>query len=126
MPDEDIQRKTLRWLADGETGESSETMAYWLAFNVKRGRGVSHPLDPADFNRCLKLLDAAPELRHELPRMMELGPVWSALVLRWTEIEICFLDEAGLDWKKATRAPNTYALMRSIRDAAASKTREPA
>lgn len=126
MPDEDIQRKTLRWLADGETGESSETMAYWLAFNIKRGWGVCHPHDPADFDRCLKLLAAVPELRPDLPRMRELGPAWSALVSRWIEIETCFLSEAGLGWANAARAPKTFVLMRSILDAVASKTRETA
>lgn len=114
MIDENTQRKALRWLADGETGASSETMAYWLAFGMKKERDFDHPRDLGDFNRCLSLLAAAPGLRPELPRMGELSSAWSALVSRWTEIEICFLDEAGLDWPKASCAPKAYELMRSI------------
>lgn len=109
------QRKTLEWLANGETGVSSKTMAFWLAFDIKMEDGC-HPWDPADLDRCLRLLDRVPEMRPHLPRMAEISRVWSAMIDRWEEIERCHLDEVGLGWSKARCAPKTYELMHSIID----------
>lgn len=110
-----LQLDVLGWLANGRTGLSSETLAFWAAFGVRKD-GVNHPLDPADFNRCLKLIAAAPELRNELHKMSALSPEWSRLVARWAEVEASLLDEVGLDWSKGRRLPatKTYALMKSI------------
>jgi hypothetical protein len=104
----------LHWLAHGERGTSSNTM-----FSVLTGVDAcrdhrDHPHDPADFDRCLRLLAAVPRLRLLLPKMAEEGPVWAALVARWDEIERCHLDEVGLGWTKARSAPRTYALMREV------------
>lgn len=55
----DTQIKTIHWLCHGKTGLSSKTMAFWLAFNEKLEDGRNYPHDPADFDRCLRLLDAA-------------------------------------------------------------------
>jgi hypothetical protein len=107
------QQRTLEWLANGETGTSSKTMAMWLAFDVQQRYG-SHPLDPADFDRCLRLLAQVPEMRAQLYRMGLVSPVWAALIERWDEIEVCHLDEVGLGWTKAKMAKRTYDLMRSI------------
>jgi hypothetical protein len=116
------QQKTLEWLAGRGTGLSSETMAYYLAFDVIKERGRSHPHDPSDFNRCLKLLHAVPEMRVHLHKMANLSPYWAALVARWDDVERSFLDEVGFDWCKAGIAPKTYRLMKTILDAA---TRKP-
>lgn len=107
------QAAVIDWLANGETGLSSETMAFWLAFNTKNCR-PSHPHDPADFDRCLLLLERAPALRTELHKMALLSPTWERLVARWSDIEKQHLEEVGLGWTKARRAPVTYELMRSI------------
>lgn len=88
-------------------------MAFWIAFDVKTNRG-SHPLDPDDFDRCLRLLEYVPEMRPHLHRMKEVSYVWAALVERWEEIERSHLDEVGLSWTKAGSAPKTYELMQSI------------
>lgn len=115
-----LQAQIAEWLANGETGISSESIALWLGFGVKQTRwgNFNHPHDPDDLNRCLKLLRDVPALRPMLPRMAEVGPVWAALVERWDELEQCQLDEIGIDWCKARSAPRTYALMRSIIDEA--------
>jgi len=109
------QQRTLGWLANGETGMSSKTMAFWLAFD-QRTDEASYPHDPADLNRCLLLLGQVPEMRAQLPRMAELNEVWAALVARWDELEKSFTDEVGLGWTKAKCAQKTYDLMRSIID----------
>lgn len=110
----DAQQRTIRWLANGETGTSSKAMAFWLAFGERMDDTYNYPHDPADFDRCLRLLTQVPEMRAQLPRMAEVGPEWAALVGRWDEIEACHLDEVGLGWSKARRAPRTYELMSSI------------
>lgn len=107
------QQKTIDWLANGETGISSKTMAFWLAFDVKMS-DASHPLDPTDFDRCLRLLDAVPEMRPHLPRMAKVSPQWARLVKHWDEVERCHLKEVGLGWTKARSAPETYYLMQRV------------
>lgn len=110
-----VQNDTLKWLADGDTGLSSKTMAFWLAFGMRVER-MRHPRDPSDFNRCLGLLAAAPELRSELHRLGELSVEWGGLVERWDEVEATFRAEVGPDWSRNDRVPatKTYALMDEI------------
>lgn len=109
-----IEKKVVQWLATGEVGASSKQMACWLAFRIRSDDSWAHPHDPADMDRCLKLLAAVPELRERLPAMAEVSNAWAALVKRWDEIEAMQLDEIGLNWTKARRAPKTYALMQEI------------
>lgn len=103
------------WLATGDRGTSSETIAWRLtgiSFIAPRF-GCSHPHDPADFYRCLKLLDAVPSFQNRLEELRDLSPVWARLVDAWDEIEAVFLreknDGSGNQWK----APETYKLMRT-------------
>lgn len=107
------QQKTIEWLANGEIGRSSATMAFWIAFDIKC-RDQGYPLDPADFDRCLRLLEAVPEMRPHLHRMSQVSKPWAVLAARWDEIEACHLEEVGLGWSKAHSAPMTYKLMDSI------------
>jgi hypothetical protein len=109
------QSATIAWLAGNNTGVSSETMAYWLAFNTIPAR-VGHPHDPDDLDRCLQLLAAVPALREDLGLMAHLSTEWAALVARWDEIAFTHREEVGLGWTKARSAPRTYELMRSILD----------
>lgn len=110
----------MDWIAAGRgVGMSSRTMALWLAFDRKddpHGFGPSHPHDPDDLDRCLRLLALVPELRLHLPRMAELSREWAALIPRWDEIERSHIEEVGLGWTKARSAPKTYQLMRDILD----------
>lgn len=107
------QQMTLEWLANGPTGASSETMAFWLAFDVRKAE-ADHPWDPGDLNRCLQLLALVPDMRPHLPRMAELSPQWSRLVARWDELESTFIEEAGLGWTKRRKARKTYDLMKEL------------
>jgi len=113
----EMQMEVLNWLANGRTGISSETLAFWTAFGIKKDHR-SHPHDPSDFNRCLQLLVAVPALREYLPRMKEMSPEWSRLVDRWDEVERTLLEEVGLGWSKGRQlaAAQTYHLMKEIID----------
>lgn len=108
----------VEWLAGGSRGISSNTMVQHLV-GLPACRGAqSHPHDPDDLDRCLRLLEAVPLLRVCLPWMSSCSPEWAALVEKWGEIEASHLEEVGLGWSKGCRAPKTYALMRSVIDGA--------
>jgi hypothetical protein len=112
-----IEAKIAHWFATGHVGVSSRTMASFLGLGIRKG-DYSHPHDPDDLDRCLQLLEAVPELRPYIANLAALSPEWEALVRRWDEIERSHLDEVGLRWTKANRAPKTYELMRSVIDSA--------
>ena len=106
-----MKDKILRWFGTGKVGASSRAMA--LAA-VEMPNDGSHPLDPADFNRCLLLLEAVPEIRQRMDRVAAISKTWAKLVDHWAEVEKCFLDEVGLDWSNGQRATRTYNLMKDI------------
>lgn len=105
----------VHWLATGERGISSEAIVSHLTGVPVGGRPGSggYPYDPSDFNRCHKLLERCPQLRLELHRMAELGPVWKLLVERWDKITRLFLAEVE---QGTGRAPRTYKVMQSLRE----------
>lgn len=112
---DETQEAVVDWLANGQVGVSSRCMAMWLGFGKRtQDEFGGYPHDPDDLDRCLKLLHRAPGLRERLPNMAELNKTWSALVARWDEIEASHLNEVGLGWTKARRAPKTYALMQEV------------
>ena len=116
----------LGWLAGGSRGISSNTMVEHLV-GLPACRGApSHPHDPNDLDRCLRLLDAVPLLRVCLPCMASCSPEWAALIEKWAEIEASHLEEVGLGWTKAHRAPKTYALMCSVINGARAEQRSAA
>jgi hypothetical protein len=113
------------WLASDERGMSSEHMARILWPLAKPGavlylnrpvQEIAYPHDPADLNRCRKLLLAVPELVPHLPAMAQQGPVWKAYVDNWPEL-IAMLEEE----LPSGRCQKTYERMRQLQDEA-SKT----
>lgn len=106
-----MKDKIIKWFGTGKVGASSKAMA--LA-SIGMANDGSYPCDPADFNRCLLLLEAVPEIRNRMDKVAAINGTWGRLVAKWSEVETCFLDEVGFDWAKAQRAPKTYALMKSI------------
>lgn len=107
----DIIKKALKWFATGCVGSSSKFMATYLTI----GEGdKSYPHDPDDFNRCLLLLNAVPELRSHIHKLKKVSPQWEQLVDNWDALESCFLNEAGLNWSKSGRASITYKAMKHM------------
>lgn len=103
--------RILNWFGCGSVGASSKAMA--LA-SIGVPNGGDYPHDPDDLNRCLLLLEAIPEIRLKMDKVAAINETWAKLVERWEELELCFLHEVGLDWRKAKSAPKTYALMKSM------------
>jgi hypothetical protein len=110
------------WLRSDGTGLSSLTMAWHLSpgyrsmIDVKLQRTgplapKNYPLDPDDFNRCVGLLKAAPELRAYLADMGAVSPVWQALVENWQRLEDMLEAVIAAD---AKAAPSLYAEMQNI------------
>lgn len=111
----ELSNAAIMWLASGRRGISSNTIfTHLTGIDAMEGWSKSHPYDPADFDRCLNLLDKVPEFRELLPKMRTCSPVWDALIDRWDEIEKSHLDEVGLGWTKGEAAPKTYDLIQSI------------
>lgn len=100
-----------RWFAEGEVGASSQFMAA-VALGAK-GDG-SYPLDPADLNRCLKLVKAVPAIRRDFPKIRARSKKWRAVIDHWDELKKMFVAEVGWDWSKAKSAPKTYDRMKAL------------
>lgn len=104
------------WLNSDSTGASSLYMASVLAplaglrETVAAGGPINYPHDPADFGRCLTLLDAVPELRSHLSALANgHGPAWAGLIAVWAELEALYREEYP-----SGKAPKLFQRMRAI------------
>lgn len=118
-----LSEGAAEWRAVGQQGLSSATLFFHATgllpgYISDRGNPTDHPHDPADLNRCLLLIEMAPEIGAKLPVMRAVSPQWAALVDHWDDLVASFHDEAGLNWSKAESAPRTYAMMRKLLDGA--------
>lgn len=103
----EVEKKAYQWLETGKIGLSSLVMCHTLLPRIKHNKiedlGESHkssyPYDTSDFNRCLGLLEVAPELRQDLYKLKSINNQWNNLVQKWEEIESCIkenkLEEAN-------------------------------
>jgi len=83
--------KTLKYLADRDCGLSAKAIIYRM--NDINDVYTDHPLDAADFGRCMKLLSVFPEYRVELHHMKDVSKEWVLLVDNWTELEELYFRE---------------------------------
>lgn len=109
---------TVRWLANGERGLSSEAMFTCLtgidATDGSEVDRIAHPYDPADFRRCRLLLEAAPELAGDMVKLRSLSEAWRNLVDNWAEI-CATMDAEAPKWRDPERGwscPKTYDLIK--------------
>lgn len=108
----ELQAKLLKWsMTSNDIGLSSRAMAAAASGHPSTS---DHPWDPDDLNRCIKLCREVPEIKEEFDLISKLSPTWSKLIERWSELEQCFIDEAGYDWSKSSHAKKTYNLMKEI------------
>lgn len=116
--DRDTLDRAHAWIVSRDTGASSKTL--WARMMGARRDDPSHPWDPDDLGRCLRLLELIPEWKPRIREMAGVSLGWAALVLRWDEIAQSMADEVGIDWSKGLSAPKTYALMKdTLKDALA-------
>lgn len=69
------------WLDSDDVGMSSKFMASVLSGQFEAEFAI--PYDPADFGRCVRMIQAVPELEQHLNKMLEHGPMWKAVVGNW-------------------------------------------
>lgn len=67
-----IEDKIAWWLANGETGVSSKTMAFYLGYGI-RPKIEGYPHDVSDFRRCFLLLETVPFCEIGLKKWLNLG-----------------------------------------------------
>lgn len=104
------------WLANGERGMSSDAIVQ-KATGVRVGDafhdGTAIPYDPADFRRCVLLVQCYPILRFKLPEMAEVSTQWANIVNHWDELESLYnLEKDNTDGK----APKLYRRLRELRE----------
>ncbi len=114
-----MKEQIIDWMCNSTNkGISSEAMAAaFLGRKPNENFGFdNHPSDPADFNRCLLLLEASPEARKHMDKIAALSKTWKKLVDNWDDVEKCFIDEVGLNWSKGRdlSASKTFETMKSL------------
>ena len=106
-------QKSMHWLLNANTGMSSKClMATLLNGGPVAGKAWEtnfHPHDPADFERCVGLLNAVPEFRERLGQMKTVSKHWAVLVDHWDELEALLAEEIP-----QRSAPKTYARMKEL------------
>lgn len=110
-----VTQKVLEWMARGETGLSSEAMAYCAAGIERTGfwTGTEHPHDVSDLRRCFQLVEQVPEVRHYFSDIACLSDQWHAIIGNWDELLSMFQAEAGNKWPLKS-APKTYERLREL------------
>ena len=104
-------KKIIKWLATGETGVSSMTIAFAALGEPYERPG--HPGDPADLRRCMVLLDRVPEAARVLPNLAATSPAWEGLVREWAALAKMLREEIGDDLpSRGWSAPKTYDAMK--------------
>ncbi|MBN4856442.1 hypothetical protein H4F83_05890 [Citrobacter freundii] len=110
----DLAMKVLQWQTTGDVGVSSATMAS-IALGLGNpfyGRGFGAPHDPSDMLRCMKLLEAIPEIRDHFPAIAKRVPTFKGIIEHWDElVEVMNRECVGDNW----RAPDAYNLIKKLR-----------
>lgn len=109
----DLAMKVLEWQSRGHVGVSSATMAS-IALGMKKNFYHSHfgaPSDPADLNRCMKLVEFIPEIKDSFPLIASECPRFAPVIKHWDELTRLLRKELKRTDK---RAPETYARMKEL------------
>lgn len=110
----DLAMKVLQWQTTGNVGVSSATMAS-IALGLDKpfyGRNFDAPHDPSDMLRCMKLLEAIPEIRDHFPAIAKRVPTFKGIIKQWDElVEVMNRECVGDRW----RAPDAYNLIKKLR-----------
>lgn len=69
------------WLASDDVGMSSKFMASVLSGQFMAEFAIPH--DTADFGRCVRMIEAVPELEGLIHKMCDHGVMWAAVADNW-------------------------------------------
>lgn len=111
----DLTYRAMLWRNGRDTGMSSVALvSYLMGWPIPDelvGESRRTPRDPADLGRCIRALDALPELRARLQEARGISPQWAALIDAWDEVERLYRLEAPTG-----SAPLCYARMKQLLD----------
>jgi hypothetical protein len=110
------QTAVIDWLAqEPHAAPCCRAMAFFLAFGIAaRACERSHPRGAGDFDECLQLLQTAPGLRKELPKMAALSPEWMRIVAGWGQLEETYRQENNLALPVRPAKGETHALILNV------------
>lgn len=80
----DVIARLATWLASGDTGVSSCTLAL-VAMGATKGH-FDAPHDMDDFGRCYRLVEAAPVLREHFEKVGYLVPAFARILANWDSL----------------------------------------
>ena len=109
----ELAMKVLNWQSTGNVGISSATMAS-IALGLKKNfyhQTFRHPSDPADLNRCMRLVKDIPEIRDHFGAISEKVPAFKPILDNWDELTKLLRTELKRPDK---RAPETYSRMKEL------------
>lgn len=97
--------RVVIWLNGRRVSNPALTIALWLSLGIKHGDAPA-PRTPAEFQECVDLLAAVPQLRSHMKRMAKLSGAWKVMVEEWAVIEAKLLEEVG--------CPAAAAMIRNV------------
>ena len=92
------------WLGSDDVGMSSKFMASVLTGQFKAEFAI--PYDPDDLGRCIRMIQAIPELKDQIHLMCSHGTMWTAVANNW---------ERWSDMYQESRWENLYDEMKAAR-----------
>lgn len=92
------------WLASDDVGMSSKFMASILTGQFSAEFAIPH--DPDDLGRCIRMIQAIPELKGTIHLMCSHGTMWTAVANNW---------ERWSEMYQAERWENLYDEMKAAR-----------
>ena len=117
-----VSPEAIQWLANGQRGLSSEAMfTACLGVDARSQTGLgyySHPRDPDDLCRCVRLIEAVPDVCLVFREVMPLrSKAWAALIAKW-DVLVGTLDREVPDWRTHHRgmAPETFRAMKECEE----------
>jgi len=106
----ELDDKINIWLKNGIRCVSSDAIITKITgLNLCKTWEMQVPVNPSDFQRCLKLLIAVPDLKSCLYEMKEISPLWNQIVFHWNELKRLFYEEC-----KSGSCPKLYDRMREL------------
>ena len=76
-----------QWIADQDTGVSSETMvAVSLGAKKSKTSRFDAPHDPSDFGRCYRLVKAVPEVKTQFAQIGKVVPTFKLILENWDDL----------------------------------------
>lgn len=106
-----IQDRANAWVVGEKVGMSSKAIWAHMMDAGKPRYGWSHPHDPDDLSRCLRLLDLIPEWQARMPEMAKRSTAWAGLIRHWDAILASFKAEFGEEPYRQGDG-STYELMK--------------